>query len=316
VTVSAAYVYPTVLMPLLRVQSLTVYAHATASAQVHNGGVACLLALSRTAPSALHLQGVNKISSDKCWSWVNSSHPQSIDADGASLGTGQGFCTAGGVRGAEHFTPAPFDGCDPLPDPFASKIVPPAQGCTETNLVLSNGTYVLNPGTYCGGLVLKPQASVRFNPGLYVIKDGRFLIQGQASAVGDGVVFVFAGAGAEFSIQGGGSARFSAPPAGAPDVSGLEGFVFFQDGASTTAGRTVSIQGGGDVQLEGLLYTPTWQVSVGGNGEMNQNSRYFAMVADSFHMEGNGKLYVRADAGAAGLPELMPKIKSGPLLIE
>ena len=39
------------------------------------------------------------------------------------------------------------------------------------------------------------------------------------------------------------------------------------------------------------------------------------MVADSFYMEGNGKLYVRSNAEAAGLPNIMPKIPTGPLLL-
>jgi hypothetical protein len=305
-----------VMMQLLRVRSLNILAHASASSQVQNGGVACLLALSPTSGDALHMQGVNKISSENCWAWVNSKHPQSINAVGAAVGRAQGFCTAGGVLGADHFSPMPFEGCDALPDPFESKTAPQPQGCTETNLKLSNGTYSLHPGTYCGGILLRPQAVVTFNPGVYIIKDGSFVIQGQASAVGDGVVFVFHGANSGLQLIGGGSATFKAPAADATNAAGLEGFVFFQDRHSTEAGQTVEIQGGGTVNLEGLLYTPTWQVAIGGNGDMNLESKYFSMVADSFYMEGNGRLYVHADAVAAGLPDLMPKIKSGPLMLD
>jgi hypothetical protein len=316
VSVTAAYDYPTLMMQLLRVKSLNILAHASASSQVQNGGVACMLALNPTSSDALHIQGVNKISSNNCWSWVNSTNPQSITAVGAALASAQGFCTTGGVVGGEHFTPTPFEGCDPLPDPFGGRTAPSPQACTETDLVLSNGTFSLYPGTYCGGIVLKPKAIVTFNPGVYVIKDGIFEIQGQSSATGDGVVFVFSGAGAQFALRGGGSASFRAPAAGATNVAGLEGFVFFQDRSTTPAGRSIVIQGGGSVKFEGLLYMPTWQVNIGGNGDMNQESRYFAMVADSFYMEGNGKLYVKADATGADLPDLMPKIKSGPLMLD
>ncbi len=43
-------------------------------------------------------------------------------------------------------------------------------------------SYTLSPGVYCGNLVLKPQADVTFLPGIYVIKNGYFEIQGGASA--------------------------------------------------------------------------------------------------------------------------------------
>ncbi|HUS97258.1 MAG TPA: hypothetical protein VMX97_10995 [Hyphomicrobiaceae bacterium] len=40
------------------------------------------------------------------------------------------------------------------------------------------------------------------------------------------------------------------------------------------------------------------------------------MVADSFYMEGNGKLNITSQASEAGFPDLMPKIKNGPVILE
>ncbi len=316
VTVTATYTYPTVLMKLWRVDTLDLHARSVARSQVQNGGIACLIALNPTSDNGLHLQGVNKLTSNDCWAWVNSTHPYSINAVGASLGKAQGFCTAGGVLGAEHFLPSPYTQCDPILDPFADKVAPADSACTETNMSLKKGTHTLNPGTYCGGLVLKPQAEVTFNPGVYIIKNGMFEVQGQAAATGNGVVMVFKGENAELIVRGGGSVSFKAPGTAATNVAGLNGFVFFQDKSTTLAGRTTIIQGGGDVKLEGILYMPTWRVDIGGNGDVNQMSQYFTMVADSYYMEGNGKLYLVSDAAGAGLPDLMPRIKNGPMLVE
>ena len=38
--------------------------------------------------------------------------------------------------------------------------------------------------------------------------------------------------------------------------------------------------------------------------------------ADTFYMEGNAKFHIKSDAAAAGLPDLMPKIKNGPVILE
>ncbi len=315
VAVSATWNYPTSILKLFNIDHLRISVTTFARSQVHNGGVACLLALNPNTDNGLHLQGINAVSSPDCWAWINSNHSQAINAVGASQATAQGFCTAGGVLGGEHFAPHPYLGCDPMPDPFSSKIVPASGACTANNLALTNGTHTLNPGTYCGGIELKPQANVTFNPGLYIIDNGPFLIQAQSSAIGDGVAFVFKGTNAGLEIRGGGHASLKAPPSGAANVGDLHGFVFFQDQYTTVAGQEAIVQGGGTLKIDGIAYIPTWRLNISGNGDVNQDAKYFSVIADSFYLEGNGKLYVRSDFTAAGLPDLMPKIKNGPILL-
>jgi Flp pilus assembly protein TadG len=201
VSVAASFTMPTAFMSVIGVNSVVVNAQTRARSQVQNGGVACLLALNPSTSDGLHLQGINKFSEQNCWAWVNSTSASAINAVGAATGTAQGFCSAGGVVGADHFAPAPFTQCDPLSDPFASMFAPLPGGCAANNLLVKNGTYTLNPGTYCGGLILKPQADVTFNPGLYIIKDGVFEVQGQANAAGRGVVFVFTGSSAAAAMS-------------------------------------------------------------------------------------------------------------------
>ena len=316
VTVTASYEYPTTLMKLLHVETIAIRATTTARSQIQNGGVACLIALNPSTDDGLHLQGINKLSSENCWAWVNSTSPQAINAVGASTGKAQGFCSAGGVLGGEHFFPAPYTGCDPIDDPFANLVIPVGGACTASNRQYSNGTYTASPGVYCGGIDIKPQAHVTFQPGIYFIRNGKFEVQAQATAAGTGVVFVFEGQNAELIVRGGGHVDLKAPGASATNVGGLNGMLLVQSRDTTEPGRTTVIQGGGSVKMEGVLYMPTWRVDIGGNGDVNQSSKYFTMVADSFYMEGNGKLYVKSDAGGAGLPDLMPKIKNGPLLLE
>ncbi len=118
VKVQAEYTYPTVMMGLVGFDSVEVHVMAAARSQVENGGVACLLALNPDTDDGLHLQGINKASSQNCWAWVNSNSPTAINAVGAARGTAQGFCTVGGVSGGEHFLPSPFTGCEAMPDPF------------------------------------------------------------------------------------------------------------------------------------------------------------------------------------------------------
>ena len=306
VEVRATYLYPTTFTSIAGIVS------TQARSQIENGGVACLIALNRDLSEGLRIQGVKKQAAENCWAWVNSSSSTSINAVGASSGKAQGYCTAGGVVGADHFSPRPYTGCDVLEDPFAAKLasyVPPSGTCTATNLRLSNGNHVLNPGTYCGGLEIRPQANVEFRPGVYVIKDGKFEVQAGSSVTGNGVTIYFTGTGTQLEVKGGANIDLKGSKSGE-----LAGFVFVQDPTSNPGSET-KISGGGRVELEGIIYTPTWRIYIGGNGELNAEAQYFAMVAEKFNMEGNGTIHMRSNAEAAGLPNLMPKIPTGPLLL-
>ena len=122
VAVKLNHVMKTNFMRIMGVNDLKIEASTAAQAQVENGGVACLIALNETTDDGLHLQGINTVSARNCWSWVNSNSSTSINAVGASMGTGQGFCTHGGTTGAEHFVPQPYTECDVMDDPFASRL--------------------------------------------------------------------------------------------------------------------------------------------------------------------------------------------------
>lgn len=315
VTVKASAKVRTAFMGLIGVDEITVAARASARSQIENGGVACLMALNPNSSDGFHLQGINQVSSENCWAWVNSTSSSAINATGTAYASAQGFCTAGGVSGPEYFSPTPYKGCEAMEDPFYDKFanysVPTV--CDHTNLLLNNGTHTLSPGVYCGDTQLKPQAIVTLEPGLYVFKDGQLLAQAGASVSGNGVTLFFYGQNTRMEIRGGADVNLKAPTTG-----DLAGFVIVDrklDWYDPTIRETI-IQGGGNLKIEGVLYAPQWKISISGNSDINENAKFFTMVADTFYMEGNAKFHIKSDAAAAGLPDLMPKIKNGPVILE
>ncbi|MFT4091489.1 MAG: pilus assembly protein [Asticcacaulis sp.] len=82
--------------------------------------------------------------------------------------------------------------CDAQPDPYAGELPTVNAGsCQYSNMNINGGSQTLNPGTYCGWTNFNGNPNIKLNPGLYVIKDGGWNVNGGDWA-GDGVSFYFA----------------------------------------------------------------------------------------------------------------------------
>ena len=62
------------------------------------------------------------------------------------------------------------------------------------------------------------------------------------------------------------------------------------------------------MELEGVIYMPTQVVELGGNGDINVNSKMWIMVADSFDFAGSGTFRVKPDNNGADLPDIAPTV--------
>ena len=309
VAVAGHFTLDTSFMRLAGVNNFDLAANANVliDTAVTDGSI-CLLALdSSPYVSGIALGGNSTIADKNCWAWSNSTSNQSLNAWGSSDATAAGFCTAGGVYGSSRFTPAPLTSCAQRPDPFVTLAMPAIGGCEYNSKQYNNGTWTVSPNAsgvtvFCNGLDLKPQADVTFPAGIYVIKNGKFSIQAQSTARGTGVMFVFSGVEAYLEVKGGGNADLKAPVTGT-----YAGFLMI-DNRNDTPEIATNVTGGGSITLEGIVYQPSRALTIGGNGQINQNSKYFAMVAKNYSLGGTGDLYMKTDYAAAGFPDLLPKV--------
>ena len=233
----------------------------------------------------------------------------------------------GGTTGGSRFVPAPLPNCAQQPDPFASLAMPSFGGCDyspsgngdddHNSYQYKNVTTTVVPNAsgvtvFCGGLEVK-NADVTFPSGIYVIKDGSFKIDASGATVrGEGVVFLFSGANARLYLRGGGSAILKAPTvaqaAAKAVLAPYAGFLFI-DNRNNKPTIATDISGGGTVNMQGILYSPSRAVMIGGNGAINQGSTYWSMIADNFYLNGTGDLYMKTDFATAAFPDILPKVK-------
>jgi hypothetical protein len=184
---------------------------------------------------------------------------------------------------------------DPLAEKFASDWAAAgisSMACTVTDLT---------PGVYCGGLSIK-HGTVQLQQGaLYVFRDGPLEVQAQGRLQGEQVAVLFEGDDTTRLVnQAGADIVTSARSSGL-----FQGIAFAQHPSSIPTQENLII-GGGELQINGIMYFPEQALKITGNGDIGTNAAQFAILADTISIEGNGLLRIKIGQNyqSAGLPDL------------
>ncbi len=321
---------PTVFLKLAHIDNMDFGANASAAVSYQSGststttdsdgGAVCLLALDPGATTGFISQGTPTVNYDGCWAHTNSTSATAIDGGGSGSATGAGHSAVGSVTESakDVYSPDPVGGKAVINDPFATVSAyaaptssyqptfnPPSVSgdCKASNLNLKKGTFTLDPGRYCGGIKLQAHATVTLNPGEYIMDNGALIVQSGSSLTGSDVLFYFSGANSTMTVIGGGTINLKGRTSGSSDLKGML-FVAHPDAGR---GMTTNIQGGGNFTMEGMLYMPTQNIIVTGNGNSNSASNVFAMVAKSFEFRGNGVFRYKPWNAASNMPDILPR---------
>ncbi len=148
-----------------------------ATAEIVGTSRVCVVSLDGSSGEAIGLRDNARISASNCSVYAMSTSGAGIDARGDSQLAALKSCVVGGYAGpSQRYQPVPITGCPAIKDPLAGRAAPAVGGCTYTGTVVGQGSTVLNPGTYCRGLILTSGADVKLNPGIYIIKDGPLVV--------------------------------------------------------------------------------------------------------------------------------------------
>ena len=107
-------------------------------------------------------------------------------------------------------------------------------------------------------------------PGVYIMDRGTFKVNSGAQIIGDGVTIILTGSSASniatISINGSASLDLRAQSLAEATASGnanWAGVLFFQDRRGDETQHTIN--GGSDINLDGIIYMPTADVTYNGN---------------------------------------------------
>jgi hypothetical protein len=286
---------------------MTIAARAVATLA---GAPSCVIALNPTDDQVLSIEGKSDVQLG-CGAQSNSASATAVSQQGKNSSLTAESVNATGSYEGSNYSPMPNTGMPAVEDPFAY-LSPPAIGpCDEpagapVNVVSGMGSVTLDPGVYCGGILIQG-GDVTFNPGLYIVDEIGLSIQGTSIVDGGDVTFYIPPtATGELSatfdplfhtlyIAGQATVTLNAPTTGVYD-----GILFYQDPASDPA-LLWELAGGSDMVLGGVLYAPSADIHFAGGNNTTGNP-WTAIIGDEVHFVGNSSLGSGTFGVGGGLP--------------
>ncbi|QKG71959.1 pilus assembly protein TadG-related protein [Erythrobacter mangrovi] len=254
-------------------------------------GAPCVIATA-TSGTGIEVFGGANVSLD-CPVASNSPGGVSVDVGGSSYLDSNLVLSVGGIDYGSDNLPSdtavvPYG--LPVEDPLADRDLDfDASTCNFNNFqVLPNQDIELFGGTYCNGL--KIQGKARLHKGTYIIRGGSFTVNSGANVqlYGDGgVTFILTGLTpttvATISINAAATFKVAAPTSS--ENAQWAGILFYQDPIGPA---THTINGGADIDIEGIIYMPTGDLTY--NGSATQNAQCLLIVTERIRFGGTNNI--------------------------
>jgi hypothetical protein len=207
-----------------------------------------------------------------------------IGVSGNYDGTGSGW------------SPRPVTGTIQVDDPYANLPVPVPGACADVAGKLQQTTITLYPGTYCGGLEIKADSHVTLSPGIYIMKDGQFVVNSGATVEGSEVMIAFVGANSYLRLAADSTTKLTSPVDGT--YKNIQ-FMSDRDLSKSKFGEEwTTIISGATLEYDGVMYLPEQQFWVSGAAQqtvVKGRSPSHILIADTIWAQGNAVLDLRME---------------------
>jgi hypothetical protein len=222
-----------------------------------------------------------------------------------------------------------------VPDPLRSRSTPGIGGCNHLAKIVIGAAETLQPGVYCGGLIITLNANVTLAPGIFIIKDGPLIVNYGASLSGTNVAIFLTGILSNLTFDVHSTISLTAAKDGL-----LAGILIFDDPTGASApvnlanNETGNCQQNGSNQgnntgcsstvpspvgsilpprehqilstnarnLLGTIYMPQARLSIGAAQPIADKSAYTVLVVRQLNLYSGPTLVLNSDYSATDVP--------------
>ena len=261
----------TTLTAVLGIKTLKIATTSVAETS-SEGAAVCILALSTNASQQFLLNSGAKVDAPNCEVHGKSTaSPAAIFNAGTKLNAAR-ICLAGKniIDNGGGYTNLEKS-CAAEDDPFAGRLpVPASSACNQSNGNYNGGTVTLAPGVYCGWFNFNNAPTVTFQPGVYVIKNGGWNVNG-GTWRGDGVTFYYADT-SRIQFNSAVDVTFT------PPASGTYANIMMFEAPNLSRSQFV-FNDAKDMKMDGLIYLPSRDVTFNSGSKLAAKS--FTLVINT-----------------------------------
>ena len=267
------------------------------TAQASGGANICVIGLEENDGDAIRLNDSAELVGSDCAVYSNSRDAKGLMVHGGARLQSGFTCSAGGFGDSlQHFNPAPLTDCPKRDDPLADRIEPIAGACDFIDRKVKDFRGKLEPGVYCGGLVIDGESDVTLGAGVYVFRDGGLQLKDRSSIAGENTGLFFTGENAAVKFEDKSSVSLSAPETGA-----MAGVLIWQSRASTGV-KSFEIFSNNVDELVGTIYLPDSEFHASATAEVAEDSAYTAIIARRIRLDRNTRLVLNTDYAQTAVP--------------
>jgi hypothetical protein len=249
----------------------------------------CLLALHPDAAGSIQIYGNAALKAENCAVMANSKDKAGISLWGANSFAQAAMFGVSGAYSGDNFKPLPNIDIAAVSDPFLKLPVPEAGACAHVTSKLAKDSFELEPGTYCGGLTIKPHATVVLQPGIHVFKDGPLNIGAHSTLTGENVVIAFVGSNAVLNSDSGAQISLTSPDSGT-----YKNVQFISDRSydGKWKGEEWTTVSSSSIAFDGMMYLPEHNIWLKGDSKFRSSSPGMTMVVDQLWLQDASSLTV------------------------
>jgi hypothetical protein len=307
---------------------------ASATARLEQQTKLCLLSVSEVATdpiwsgttnvklnesTGIHLMRGARITANGCVLHTNVAGANAVQIEAGASVKADLICAAGGVRNSGGTVVGQvIQDCPPVRNPMDMKPKGiPHRTCipgSEQGTVISNGTHKLDPGSYCGDIIISGDAKVRLNPGTYRIR-GALIVKDNAELVGERVGFYFSsvwkagkveGQVAYFRFTGNSLIDISAPETG--EMAGI--LIWESVNSAATEGRYSTtrdsnyhqISSARAKRLTGTIYLPVGRLLIDAPHRIADESDYTVLLVNRLDLSNGPNLVLNSNYAKSRVP--------------
>lgn len=296
VEVTITAIYQPVLLPDFAADGLAMTIGAVAEARGGGAGT-CIIALESSARDAVFLNTNAKITGPECAVFSNSTSSTGLSVFRNGKIASGFTCSSGGYSGGStNFDPMPLSDCPPREDPLAERAAPSVGACDHTRKQVNDYRGALEPGVYCGGLVINGASEVTFKPGIFIFKDGPLHVLRTSKLSGTDVGLYFTGRNADLLFQEQSDIDLSGPVSGT-----MAGLLIWQE-KDPQAAKKFEVRSTKVHTLTGTIYLPNSTFYAAVDAPVAQSSAYTAIIARKVALDGNVELVLNGNYEETPVP--------------